>query len=115
MRTTRLVALGVLAVLTWATPGLAQVSKIPPVTTFPGWGVQTWEDVGWSHDWSELVAEAFHFSPDGSFYEVLDEDIVLKIAVTFDVKRAITKAQDPNRRRGLRRNHLGRKPVPATL
>ena len=95
MRTTRLVALGVLAVLTWATPGLAQISKSPLMTTFPGWGVQAWEQYGWLQDWSELAAEAFHFSPDGSFYDVLDEDTVLKIAVTFDVKQAITKHKIP--------------------
>jgi hypothetical protein len=94
MRTTRLVALGVLAVLTWATPGPAQISKSPLMTTFPGWGVQAWADelVGYPRG---VIAEAFHFSPDGSFYFVLDEGTIMKIAVTIDVKQAITKHKIP--------------------
>ena len=95
MRRTKLVALGVLAVLAWATPGPAQ-SKTSPLlpTVFPGWGVQAWMDtfVGYPQD---VIAEAFHFSPDGSFYTVQDEGTILKIAVTFKARKAITKHKIP--------------------
>ncbi len=44
--------------------------------------------------WQQL-AMAFHFSPDGSFYHVSDEGTILKIAVTVDVKDAVTKHKIP--------------------
>ena len=89
MQIKKFVAIGFLAVIIGAIPSLAQITKSPLLRTFPGWGVQAWYDNGWSANWSEL-AEAFHFSPDGSYYHVLDENVVLKIAATFDVKKAIT-------------------------
>ena len=94
MRTTRLAALSVLAVLAWASPGLAQIEKSPLFTMYPGWGVQAWVDefVGYPNG---VIAEAFHFSPDGSFYTVLDEGTILRIAVTVNVKKAITKHRIP--------------------
>ncbi len=94
LKTTRLVTLGILAILIWAMPGSAQLQKTPLMQTFPGWGVQAWVDelVGYPKD---VVAEAFHFSPDGSFYEVQDEATIMKIAVTFDAKRAIQKHKIP--------------------
>jgi hypothetical protein len=42
-----------------------------------------------------LAAGAFHFSPDGSLYEVSDEGTILRIAVTVEVRRAITKHKIP--------------------
>ena len=42
-----------------------------------------------------VIAEAFHFSPDGSFYNVQDEGTILRIAVTFKAKTAITKHKIP--------------------
>jgi hypothetical protein len=94
MKMTRLVPLVLLAVLAGASPGVAQISKSPMLTTFPGWGVQAWVDtfVGFPEG---VIAEAFHFSPDGSYYHVQDEGTILRIAVTFDAKVAISKHKIP--------------------
>jgi hypothetical protein len=48
--------------------------------------------VGYPQD---VIAEAFHFSPDGSFYNVQDEGTILRIAVTFRARKAITKHKIP--------------------
>ena len=85
--------MGLLTVLIGTSPGLTQIQKSPLLRTFPGWGVQTWSDDG--TPWTDLAAEAFHFSPDGSFYEVSDEGTILRIAVTVQVKQAVTKHKIP--------------------
>jgi hypothetical protein len=58
----------------------------------PGWGVQIYLN---GEPWGNLVATAFHFSPDGSFYEGLDEGFQLKISTTFSVLSPITRHQIP--------------------
>jgi hypothetical protein len=52
----------------------------------PGWAVQIYY-IG--TPWEDLVAKAFHFSPDGSFYEAIDEGHQLKISTTFKVQTYI--------------------------
>jgi len=92
MRMTRFPTLIVLAALIWAMPGLAQDESSEAMRMLPGWGVKAYVN---GTDWNELVAWAFHFSPDGSFYEVSDEEFQLGIAVTFNAKRAIEKHRIP--------------------
>lgn len=91
MKMMRFLALIMFTVLICATPGFAQ-DESGKAMKLPGWGVQTYLS---GTPWDQLVAEAFHFSPDGSFYEVSDEEFQLKIAVTFKVKKAIEKHQIP--------------------
>ena len=50
----------------------------------PGWSVQLYYN---GTPWSDLITQAFHFSPDGSFYESSDEEFQLKISTTI---RAVT-------------------------
>jgi hypothetical protein len=94
MKTRMLLLLGVFGLLLCTMPAPAQISKSPVLQTFAGWGVQAWHEFG-APPWDQLVAEAFHFSPDGSFYELQDEGTIIKIAVTFDVKQAIQKHKIP--------------------
>jgi hypothetical protein len=77
----------VLVVLVSAVPSFTQNENSTAITNMPGWSVQTYGG-GWV-PWEELVAEAFHFSPDGSFYEAPDESFRLAIAVTFLAKKDI--------------------------
>lgn len=92
MKAMRFLALIMVATLFQAVLGLAQDESSTAMTMVPGWGVQTYAS---GTPWHQLVAEAFHFSPDGSFYEVSDEGFQLKIAVTFHVKKAIEKHKIP--------------------
>jgi hypothetical protein len=92
MRAARVIALIVSAMLTLGLPVFAQNENGTALTMIPGWGVQAYAS---GTPWKELVAEAFHFSPDGSFYEVSDEGFRLKIAVTFLAKKAIEKHKIP--------------------
>lgn len=80
----------------------AQNEDSTAITKMPGWGVQaygTQRQLGWG--WMPQdrpiapIAEAFHFSPDGSFYEVSDEGFQLAIAVTFDAKQEIKNHEIP--------------------
>ncbi len=76
----------------------AQNEDSTAITKMPGWGVQaygTQEQSGWMPQQNRQVAEAFHFSPDGSFYEVSDEGFQLAIAVTFDAKQEIKNHEIP--------------------
>ena len=92
MKTLRLVVLIMLAVLIGAVSGYTQNENSVAMKMLPGWGVQTYVN---GTPWRDLVAEAFHFSPDGSFYEVSDEEFALKIAVTFNVKQPVEKHKIP--------------------
>jgi hypothetical protein len=78
----------------------AQNEDSTAITKMPGWGVQAYgaqRQLGWmpQSQQSRQVAEAFHFSPDGSFYEVSDEGFQLAIAVTFDAKQEIKDHKIP--------------------
>ena len=94
MKTTRLAALSALAALLLTSAGSAQAQGRPVPAKFPGWGVQAWWDdlVGYPKD---VIAEAFHFSPDGSYYHVQDEGTILRIAVTFHARKAIRRHKIP--------------------
>lgn len=93
MKTLRLVALVVvLALFIWAAPVFAQNESSAAMKAMPGWGVQAYAS---GTPWEELVALAFHFSPDGSFYEVSDEGFQLRIVVTFRAKEDIENHQIP--------------------
>jgi hypothetical protein len=78
---------------------VAQNEDSTAITKMPGWGVQAYRkpwQLGWTpHDRDRPIAEAFHFSPDGSFYEVSDEGFQLAIAVTFDAKQEIKNHEIP--------------------
>jgi hypothetical protein len=78
-----------LAVTFFATGGFAKNDSSSPLTKMPGWGVIAFGTQlnGWRP--FDLVAEAYHFSPDGSFYEVSDEGFQLAIAVKFNAKEPI--------------------------
>jgi hypothetical protein len=78
----------------------AQNENSTAITKMPGWAVQAYgiqNRSGWppQSPQSRQVAEAFHFSPDGSFYEVSDEGFQLAIAVTFDAKQEIKDHKIP--------------------
>jgi len=64
MRTMRFLALIVVATLFQSVLGLAQDESSTAMGMVPGGGVQAY---GSGTPWDQLVAEAFHFSPDGSF------------------------------------------------
>ncbi len=83
----RIQSLFVFAGLICTLPSFAQDESSTAMAMLPGWGVQAYAS---NTPWQQL-AMAFHFSPDGSFYEVSDEGFQLRIVATFNAKRAIEK------------------------
>lgn len=72
---------------------LTAVSAVAPAgAASPGWGVQITPGF---EPFVNSVATAFHFSPDGSFYEGTDEEFKLKIATTFNVLTPVSGHKIP--------------------
>ena len=80
-----------LVLLLSAIPVFAQNENSAAIDKMPGWGVQSYTVAGMNTltPWEELVAEAFHFSPDGSFYENSGNGVQVKYVTTFYAKEDI--------------------------
>jgi len=88
MRKRALILSSLISLCVFVSSGTVVAQSLP----LPGWSVQLYHT---GTPWNALVARAFHFSPDGSFYAGSDEGMQLKITVTIKVLSTIVGHRMP--------------------
>jgi len=80
----------------------AQIKMQPyPIGSSAGWSAQAWnqESIPGLPDapenWVGFVSEAFQYAPDGSFFEVSEEEVAMKFTVTIYAEEQIIDHQIP--------------------